>query len=77
MAPSTATDAKTYVFSDPTETKPNACLYAGCDLKIKGKGSLIVEGNYNNGIGCKNDLEISNGQITVSAPNNIRRATTA
>ena len=64
-------DAKTYVFSDPTETKPNACLYAGCDLKIKGKGSLIVEGNYNNGIGCKNDLEISNGQITVSAPNNI------
>ena len=45
------TDAKTYVFSDPTETKPNACLYAGCDLKIKGKGSLIVEGNYNNGIG--------------------------
>ena len=53
------TDAKTYVFSDPTENKPNACLYAGCDLKIKGKGSLIVEGNYNNGIGCKNDLEIS------------------
>ena len=65
------TDARTYVFSDPTETKPNACLYAGCDLKIKGKGSLIVEGNYNNGIGCKKDLEITNGQITVSAPNNI------
>lgn len=65
------TDARTYVFSDPTETKPNACLYAGCDLKIKGKGALIVEGNYNNGIGCKKDLEITNGQITVSAPNNI------
>ncbi len=65
------TDAKTYVYADPTETKPNACLYAGCDLKIKGKGTLIVEGNYNNGIGCKNDLEISNGQITVTAPNNI------
>lgn len=64
-------DAKTYQFSDPAQTKPNACLYAGCDLKIKGKGSLIVEGNYNNGIGCKKDLEITNGTITVSAPNNI------
>lgn len=65
------TDAKTYVYADPTETKPNACLYAGCDLKIKGKGSLIVEGSYNNGIGCSKDLEISNGTVTVSAPNNI------
>lgn len=65
------TDAKTYQFSDPAETKPNACLYAGCDLKIKGKGTLIVEGNYNNGIGCKKDLEITNGIIQVSAPNNI------
>lgn len=65
------TDAKTYQFSDPTQTKPNACLYAGCDLKIKGKGTLSVEGNYNNGIGCKKDLEITNGQITVTAPNNI------
>lgn len=65
------TDAKTYQFSDPAETKPNACLYAGCDLKIKGKGTLIVEGNYNNGIGCKKDLEITNGTIQVSAPNNI------
>lgn len=65
------TDAKTYQFSDPTQTKPNACLYAGCDLKIKGKGTLTVEGNYNNGIGCKKDLEITNGQITVTAPNNI------
>ncbi len=65
------TDAKTYVYADPTETKPNACLYADCDLKIKGKGSLIVEGSYNNGIGCSKDLEISNGTITVSAPNNI------
>lgn len=65
------TDAKTYSFADPTQTKPNACLYAGCDLKIKGKGSLIVEGNYNNGIGCSKDIEITNGTITVSAPNNI------
>lgn len=65
------TDAKTYTFSDPSQTKPNACLYAGCDLKIKGKGTLTVEGNYNNGIGCKKDLEITNGQITVTAPNNI------
>lgn len=65
------TDAATYVYADPTETKPNACLYSSEDLTIKGSGSLIVQGNYNNGIGSKNDLEIKSGTITVTAPNNI------
>ncbi len=53
------------------EDKPNACLYSSDDLTIKGDGSLAVNGNYNNGIGCKNDLRIKSGTITVSAPNNI------
>ncbi len=64
------TDAANYQF--PTgEDKPNACLYSSDDLTIKGSGSLTVNGNYNNGIGCKNDLRIKEGTITVSAPNNI------
>ena len=66
----TLTDASVYVFPDPTTDKPNACIYSSDDLTIKGGGSLIVNANYNNGIGCKNDVEIKNGKVTVSAVNN-------
>lgn len=66
----TLTDGATYVFANPTDTKPNACIYASDDLSIKGDGTLIVNGNYNNGIGCKNDLSINNANVTVKAVNN-------
>ena len=66
----TLTDGATYVFANPTDTKPNACIYASDDLSIKGYGTLIVKGNYNNGIGCKNDLSINNAKVTVTAVNN-------
>lgn len=64
------TDAQTYVFADPGETKPNACIYSSEDLEIKGGGKLYVNGRYNNGIGTKNDLEIKNGTVYVSAVKN-------
>ena len=67
----TLTDAETYTYPDPTTDKPNACIYSADDLTIRGDGTLNVVGNYNNGIGCKNDLRIKSGTITVSAPNNI------
>ena len=66
----TLTDGATYVFANPTDTKPNACIYASDDLSIKGYGTLIIRGNYNNGIGCKNDLSINNAKVTVTAVNN-------
>ena len=47
-----------------------ACIYAKDDLTIKGEGTLIVNGNYNNGIHTSNDLRIKNGLITVKAKNN-------
>ena len=47
-----------------------ACIYAKDDLTIKGEGTLIVKGNYNNGIHSSNDLRIKNGLITVTAKNN-------
>ena len=67
----TLTDARVYVYPDANTTKPNACLYSSDDMDIGGSGTLIVNGNYNNGIGCKNDLKIEGGNITVTAPNNI------
>ena len=65
---------KTYNYTnDSGEAKTDttgACIYAKDDLTIKGEGTLIVKGNYNNGIHTSNDLKIKNGLITVTAKNN-------
>lgn len=42
-------------------------IYSCDDMKIKGKGTLIVNGNCEDGIVCKNDLKIWNGDIQVTA----------
>ena len=67
----TLSDATTYQFANPADDKPNACIYSADDLTIKGDGTLNITANYNNGIGCKNDLRIKSGTISVSARNNI------
>lgn len=67
---STLTDAATYVYSIPGENKPNACIYAADDITFRGLGTLVVNGNYNNGIGCNNNISIHSGNITVTAINN-------
>lgn len=70
------TAGTTNVLTDPASydlsngKKPNACIYGKDDIEIKGSGSLTVNANYNNGIGCKNDIKITGGNITVSAVNN-------
>ena len=65
---------KTYNYTnDNGEAKTDttgACIYAKDDLTIKGEGTLIVNGNYNNGIHTSNDLKVKNGIITVKAKNN-------
>ncbi len=45
----------------------NSPIFSRDDLKIKGKGTLIVNGNYQDGIVSKNDLKIWNGTIQVTA----------
>ncbi len=66
----TLTDATLYQYP-VGEDKPNACLYSSDDLTIKGDGTLNVNGRFNNGIGCKNDLRIKSGTINVTGVNNI------
>lgn len=44
-----------------------AAIYAEDDLKIKGQGTLNVNGNTEDGIVTKNDLKIYNGTINVTA----------
>ncbi|MBR5094292.1 MAG: carbohydrate-binding domain-containing protein [Oscillospiraceae bacterium] len=47
-----------------------AALYSEDDMDIEGEGRLIVCGYLNNGIGCKDDLDINSGEIVVVAVNN-------
>ena len=45
-------------------------ISAECDLEIKGRGNLVVNSTYNNGIFTKDDLEVKNLTLNVTAPNN-------
>ena len=45
-------------------------IYAKCDLKIKGTGTLVVTGNYSNGIHTTKDLKIQKLSLKVTAVNN-------
>lgn len=57
------------LIEDSESIEPNAAIFSKDDLTINGSGSLTVDGNYNNGIQSKDDLEITGGDITVSAIN--------
>lgn len=52
------------------DTIGKGAIYAKCDLKFKGTGTLIVEGNYNNGIHTTKDLKIQKLSLKVTAYNN-------
>lgn len=56
--------------TDENDTTGSAAIYACCDLDLAGKGSLVVSATYNNGIHTKDDLEIKNLTLKVTAPNN-------
>jgi len=49
------------------EDESSAAVYSKDDLKIKGKGSLTVNGNCKDGIVSKDSIKIFNGNITVNA----------
>lgn len=50
-----------------TATDYSAAIYSKSDLTLNGKGSLVVEGNYNNAIKSNDDLKIAGGTYTVTA----------
>ena len=49
--------------------EPDAAIFSKNDLTINGSGSLTVIGNFNNGIGTKDDLVITGGNINITAAN--------
>lgn len=61
-------DGAEYVYND-NEDEPNAAIFAKDKLAITGSGTLNVTGNFNNGIGTKDDLVITGGTINITAVN--------
>ena len=53
--------------ASPAEKQDGAALFSEDDLDIYGGGTLEVFGYLNNGITCKDDLDIKEGTITVTA----------
>lgn len=49
--------------------EPNGVLFSKKALTINGGGVLSITGNFNNGITCKDDFKVMNGNITISAKN--------
>ena len=63
------TDGDTYTYESSDVDEPDAAIFSADDLKFNGTGSLTVVAKYNNGIVSKDDLDIYNGTITVTAVN--------
>ncbi len=48
----------------------DAAIYATCDLKLSGNGTLIVETVFDNGVKSKDDLSVKNMTLKVTAAGN-------
>ncbi len=53
-----------------SEDQGEGAISAKTDLEIKGKGTLVVSGNYNNGLHTTKDLEIKNLTLQATGYNN-------
>lgn len=60
-------DGEEYKYADAEEDEPNAAIFSKDDLVINGEGSLIVKGNYEDGIRSKDDLWIASGDYDITA----------
>lgn len=61
----TLSDASSYILNEDEE--PTAAVFSKDDLVICGSGKLIVNGNYNDGITGKDDLQIHDVSLEVMA----------
>ena len=63
----TVTDLRT---GSADGTDDDAAIYAACDLKLSGSGTLIVETAFDNGIKSKDDLTVKNLTLKITASGN-------
>jgi hypothetical protein len=63
----TVTDLRT---GSTENVEEDAAIYAACDLKLSGSGTLIVESAFDNGVKSKDDLSVKNLTLKVTAAGN-------
>ena len=63
----TVTDLRSGAADDAED---DAAIYAACDLKLSGSGTLIVETAFDNGVKSKDDLSVKNLTLKVTALGN-------
>ena len=66
----TVTDSRAQAEEADGENSINAAIYAECDLKISGSGTLIVVSDHDNGIKTKDDLTVKNVTLKVTSVGN-------
>lgn len=49
------------------DTQGAGAITSSCDLKVTGKGSLVIVANYNNGIHCKDTLKMKSESVDDSS----------
>ncbi|MBQ3567295.1 MAG: carbohydrate-binding domain-containing protein, partial [Oscillospiraceae bacterium] len=64
------TDSENYVFDSADENEPDAVIFSKDDLSMNGSGTLTINANYNEGITTKNDLRISDSNISITSKGN-------
>lgn len=60
-------DGASYVYPDASTDEPNSAIFSKADLTINGSGKVVVQGNFNNGITSKDELNITGGTIEITA----------
>lgn len=61
----TITDSATY--ASDTDIVPTACVYSCDDITINGKGTLTINGNYNNALQTKNVLKVVDVTLNINS----------
>ena len=59
-------DSENYTLA-ANETEPDAAIFCRSDLVLSGGGELAVNGNYNDAIKCKDNLQIIGGSYDVTS----------
>ena len=60
-------DGESYTYESADQDKPNAAVFSKGDLTFVGKGSLTIEGNYEDAVRSKGDLCIESGSYSITA----------
>ena len=66
----TLSDGKSYTYEEEGQNEPDAVIFSADDLTVNGKGKLIVNANYNEGIASKNEIVIANSTISIKSVGN-------